>query len=113
MTSAAAILALLVALSVKVLVLVGFSAAAAWGLRRASAGCRHVLWSAVLAGVLVLALTALLRPVWSLGIGLPAAMLPEVEIGDSRPDSSERANPPVPSPDLAVEPLAHERWREV
>src|SRR5262245_32738198 len=79
MPSAATILAL----SAKVLVLVALGALLARVLRRASAACRHVLWTAVLGGVLVLALTTPVRPPWSLPIGFSATLLsvPELETG--------------------------------
>src|SRR5262245_34991832 len=113
MMDAAAILALLVALSVKVLLLVVLGAAVARGLRGASAACRHVLWSAVLGGVLVLTLTAPVRPMWSLPITLPAAMLPPAVPGSSSADSIERVERTTSSPRSVSsgEPLAHAGWQ--
>src|SRR5262245_57587954 len=112
--TAAEILALLVALSAKVLVLVVLGAIVARALRGASAACRHVLWSTVLGGVLVLALTAPLRPVWSLSIGLPAVMLPEFEPRAPVEGAHERtALPTAPRSIASTEaPLALERSRD-
>ena len=108
---AAAIFALLVALSAKVLLLVAAGALAARMLRRASATSRHVLWTAVLGGVLVLALVAPLRPAWALPVGLPAAL----RVESTREPSGAEALERVPSSDaasaLGAEPTSSLRWQ--
>jgi beta-lactamase regulating signal transducer with metallopeptidase domain len=58
------ILAMLAAVGVKALALVVMGVAAAWALRRSSAACRHVLWTAVLASVLIIAVAAPAPPMW-------------------------------------------------
>lgn len=66
MPDSTAILAMLAAASMKVLILLAMGAVTALALRRSSAACRHLLWTAVLAGVLLISLSAPLPPSWSL-----------------------------------------------
>ena len=69
MPDAIAILAILATVSVKVFALVMMAAVAARVLRSASAACRHVLWTAVLASALAIAVMAPAPAMWSLPVG--------------------------------------------
>lgn len=56
----------LAAVAVKALLLVAIGVVAGMALRRSSAACRHILWTAVLGGVLIIALSIPLPPLWAL-----------------------------------------------
>jgi beta-lactamase regulating signal transducer with metallopeptidase domain len=80
MPDSTAIVAMLAAVSMKVLLLAALGALAALALRRSSAACRHLLWTTVLAGVLLISLSAPLPASWSLpfaSIPLPRSIRPD------------------------------------
>src|SRR6266850_3740137 len=70
MPGGSAVLVVLAVVSVKALLLVAIGAVAALALRRGSAACRHLLWTAVLVGVLIIAVTGPVPPAWSVPFGL-------------------------------------------
>jgi beta-lactamase regulating signal transducer with metallopeptidase domain len=74
MLDSSTLLAMLAAVAVKALLLVAMGTVAALTLRRSSAACRHILWTAVLGGVCILALSTPFPSFWSLPFGVSVAM---------------------------------------
>ncbi|MGH7724544.1 MAG: M56 family metallopeptidase [Candidatus Eiseniibacteriota bacterium] len=94
-TPSTAVLGMLFAVSLKALLLVALAACVAIALRRASAASRHVLWTAAVAGVLIVAVTAPLPSVWAFPFGASSVF--------SRLESSGVAEVLTPRPGRGTE----------
>lgn len=81
MSAPAPILPLLIGFTVKGTIVLLAALALGHRLRRASAACRHLVWSGALAALLLLPLAGLLLPAWSVP-GLPSALAgPAANVG--------------------------------
>jgi beta-lactamase regulating signal transducer with metallopeptidase domain len=83
------------AVAVKALALVGAGVVAAWALRRSSAASRHLLWTAVLASVLVIAFTAPLPPRWPVPLGIALAPAAASMTGVTQGDAARGSERPL------------------
>ncbi len=118
MPSAAVVLPLLFIIAVKALALVLMGGLAAWSLRRSSAACRHLLWTAVVGGVLAVAVASPFPSPWHVSMadsvrlaGLPGGeealrFLRLETISASRAPVDESSLPPAGDPDGPVRALA-------
>lgn len=101
--NASLLFGIVVEVAIKGTLLIAIVAAAALGLRRASASLRHSLWSFGLLAMLILPALSLLVPRWQLGL-LPTAVF---GMNDTRyPLSDDRSALPVP---VGRDPIADAR----
>jgi len=112
MPDAIAILAILATVSVKVFALVMMAAVAARVLRSASAACRHVLWTAVLASALAIAVMAPAPAMWSLPVGalvrVPGLGAPGFPA--TNPVAGDEAPPTTGAPGEGASPAHARAW---